>query len=238
VDVQLKLLPKLASSIRKSGLTIAVEAASERLRKIINKPITDENLFAAVEEAYRQGFEGVKLYFMAGLPTETEEDIKNIVKLCYNLSGLRKKVCGKVAHINAAISWFVPKAHTPFGFSKQQSEEYFKNAKDIILAEKRKFNARFLNFKFHNIQASLLESAIGRGDRRLADVIEYAYKSGVRFDLWDECFRFDLWQKAFEKFGLDLNKLAARKFEADEILPWEHLGGPDKNELLKLATCT
>lgn len=238
VDVQLKLLPKLASSVRKSGLTIAVEAASERLRKIINKPITDENLFAAVEEAYKQGFEGVKLYFMAGLPTETQEDIKNIVKLCYDLATLRRKVCGKVANINAAVSWFVPKAHTPFGWQAQQSEEYFKNAKDIILAEKRKFNARFLNFKFHNIQASILESAIGRGDRRLADVIEFAYKSGVKFDLWDECFRFDLWQKAFEKFGLDLRKLAARKFDADEILPWQHLGGPDKNYLLKLAACT
>jgi radical SAM family uncharacterized protein len=238
VDVQLKLLPKLASSVRKSGLTIAVEAASERLRKVINKPITDENLFAAVEEAYRQGFESVKLYFMAGLPGETEEDIKNIVKLCYDLAGLRKKVCKRSANINAAISWFVPKAHTPFGFLGQQSEEYFKNAKDIILAEKRKLNARFLNFKFHNIQASLLESALGRGDRRLADVIEYAYKNGARFDLWDECFRFDLWQKAFEKAGLDLQQLAARKFEPDEILPWEHLGGPDKNYLLKLTAGT
>ena len=143
VDVQLKLLPKLATSVRKSGLTIAVEAASERLRKIINKPITDENLFAAVEEAYKQGFESVKLYFMAGLPTETEEDIKNIVKLSFDLAVLRKKICGKVANINAAVSWFVPKAHTPFGWPAQQSEEYFKNAKDIILAEKRKLTQDF-----------------------------------------------------------------------------------------------
>ena len=238
VDVQLKLLPKLASSVRKSGLTIAVEAASERLRKIINKPISDEHLFAAVEEAYKQGFEGVKLYFMAGLPSETEEDIRNIVKLSFELALLRKKVCNKVANINAAVSWFVPKAHTPFGWLAQQSEEYFRNAKDIILAEKRKLGARFLNFKFHNIQRSLLESAIGRGDRRLADVIECVYKTGARFDLWDECFRFDLWQDAFEKLGLDLNKLAAKKFEPDEILPWEHLGGPDKNYLLKLVART
>ena len=235
VDVQLKLLPKLATSVRKSGLTIVVEAASERLRKIINKPISDEHLFAAVEEAYKQGFESVKLYFMAGLPTETEEDIKNIVKLTFDLAVLRKKICGKVANINAAVSWFVPKAHTPFGWLNQQSEEYFKNAKDIILAEKRRLGARFINFKFHHIQRSILESAIGRGDRRLGDCIEQVYKTGARFDLWDECFRFDLWQKAFEKSGLDLNRLAARKFEPDEILPWEHLGGPDKNSILKLA---
>ena len=233
VDTQLKLLPKLASSVRKSGLTIAVEAASERLRKIINKPITDENLFAAVEEAYKQGFESIKLYFMAGLPGETEEDIKGIVKLSFELAVLRKKVCNKVANINAAVSWFVPKAHTPFGWVGQQNEEYFRKAKDIIFEEKRKLGARFLNFKFHHIQRSLLESAIGRGDRKLSNVIEYAYKSGAKFDLWDEHFDFSLWQKAFEKFGLDLYRLAARKFETDETLPWQHLGGPDKDYLLK-----
>ena len=233
VDVQLKLLPKLASSVRKSGLTIAVEAASERLRGIINKPITDENLFAAVEEAYKQGFETIKLYFMAGLPSETEDDIRDIVKLCMNLALLRKKVCNRVAGINAAVSWFVPKAHTPFGWSGQQSEEYFSNAREIIYAEKKRLNARFVNFKFHHVQRSLLESAIGRGDSRLADVIEFAYRSGAKFDLWDECFNFELWQKAFEKFGLNLSELAARKFDVNETLPWQHLGGPDKNYLLK-----
>ncbi|HAL45617.1 MAG TPA: TIGR03960 family radical SAM protein [Phycisphaerales bacterium] len=233
VDVQLKLLPKLATSVRKSGLTIAVEAASERMRKIINKPITDENLFAAIEEAYKNGFESVKLYFMAGLPGETEDDIKNIVKLCLDLALLRKKVCNRTAGITAAVSWFVPKPHTPFGWVPQQSKEYFKRAKEIILDEKKRLGARFLNFKFHHIERSILESAIGRGDRKIADVIEYAYKTGARFDLWDECFNFDIWQKAFEHFGLDVHQTAARKFEMDEILPWEHLGGPDKKHLLK-----
>jgi radical SAM family uncharacterized protein len=233
VDVQLKLLPKLATSVRKSGLTIAVESASERMRKIINKPITDENLFAAVEEAYRNGFESVKLYFMAGLPGETEDDIKNIVKLCFELAMLRKKVCNRTASITAAVSWFVPKPHTPFGWAPQQSVEYFQRAKEIILDEKKKLGARFLNFKFHHIQRSVLEAAIGRGDRKIADVIECAYKAGARFDLWDECFDFAIWQKAFEQCELDLYKLAARKFEPDETLPWEHLGGPNKEYLLK-----
>ncbi|HBG26780.1 MAG TPA: TIGR03960 family B12-binding radical SAM protein [Phycisphaerales bacterium] len=233
VDVQLKLLPRLAASVRKSGLTIAVEAASERMRKVINKPITDENLFAAVEEAYKNGFETVKLYFMAGLPGETEDDIKNIVKLCFELGILRKKVCGKAASINAAVSWFVPKAHTPFGWESQQSEEYFRRAKEIVLDEKKRYNARFLNFKFHHIQRSVLESAIGRGDRKIADVIEYAYRSGAKFDLWNECFNFEIWLKAFEQAGLDLYQLAGRKFDKDEILPWEHLGGPDKEYLFK-----
>ncbi len=233
VDVQLKLLPKLATSVRKSGLTIAVEAASERLRKVINKPITDDNLFAAIEEAYKNGFESVKLYFMAGLPGETEDDIKNIVKLCFELAMLRKKVCNRTASITAAVSWFVPKAHTPFGWAPQQSAEYFQRAKEIILDEKKRSGARFLNFKFHHIQRSVLESAIGRGDRRIADVIECAYKNGAKYDLWDECFDFRIWQKAFEQCNLDLYKLAARKFEPDETLPWEHLGGPQKDYLLK-----
>jgi radical SAM family uncharacterized protein len=233
VDVQLKLLPKLATSVRKSGLTIAVEAASERMRKIINKPITDENLFAAIEAAYKNGFDAVKLYFMAGLPGETEEDIKNIVKLCFELAMLRKKVSNRVASINAAVSWFVPKPHTPFGWAGQQSEEYFRRAKEIILDEKKRMGARFLNFKFHHIQRSVLESAIGRGDRKIADVIEYAYKNGAKFDLWDECFNFGIWLRAFENFKMDVHQSAARKFEINETLPWEHLGGPDKNYLLK-----
>jgi hypothetical protein len=127
----------------------------------------------------------------------------------------------------------VPKTHTPFGWLGQQSEEYFRNAKELIFDEKRKLNARFLNFKFHHIQRSVLESAIGRSDRKLSDVIEEAYKSGAKFDLWDEHFNFYVWQKAFEKFGLDLYQLASRQFGPDEVLPWEHLGGPDKNYLLK-----
>jgi len=233
VDTQLRLLPKLATSVRKSGLTIAVEAASERLRQTINKPITNENLFAALEEAYKQGFESVKLYFMAGLPGETEDDIKEIVKLCYNLAGLRRKVCGKLASISAAISWFVPKTHTPFGWVGQQSEAYFRNVKDIIISEKSRLGARCVNFKFHDIRRSVLESAIGRADRRMADVLEYVYKNGARFDLWDECFNLNLWQEAFTHCGLDLHKTAERKFDYDEILPWQHLGGPDKDYLLK-----
>jgi len=233
VDVQLKLLPKLATSVRKSGLTIAVESASERMRKIINKPITDENLFAAIEEAYRNGFESLKLYFMAGLPGETEDDIKNIVKLCFELAMLRKKVCNRTASITAAVSWFVPKPHTPFSWAPQQSVEYFQRAKEIIIDEKKKLGARFLSFKFHHIQRSVLESVIGRGERKIADVIEYAYKTGAKFDLWDECFNFEIWKKAFENFGIDVHQLSARKFEIDETLPWEHLGGPDKNYLLK-----
>jgi radical SAM family uncharacterized protein len=232
VDRQLKLLPELVTSVRKSGLTFAVEAASEKLREIINKPLKDEDLFAAAEAAYRAGWQRLKLYFIVGLPSETEEDIKNIVELSFQLANLRKKVDGKTGQINVTISWLVPKPHTPFGWLAQKPKAYFERAKQLILDEKRKLHAKTIQFKFHNIERSVLESAIGRGDRRLCNVIEQAWKDGAKFDLWDECFEPAIWQRAFEKFGLDLNELATRKFEPGENLPWEHLGGPDKKNLL------
>ncbi len=232
VDGQLKLLPKLLTSVRKGGLTIAVEAASEKLRQVINKPLKDEDLFAAVEAAYRAGWQRLKLYFMVGLPGETLEDVKRIVQLSFQLAKLRKGIDGKTGQINITVSWFVPKAHTPFGWLGQKPKLYFEQARQLILDEKRKLRAKFLQFKFHDINGSVLESVIGRGDRRLCDVIEAAWREGAKFDLWNECFDFEIWQRTFEKFGFDLDKLAQREFERDEILPWEHLGGPEKKYLL------
>ncbi len=232
VDRQLKLLPELVTSVRKGGLTVAVEAASERLRQVINKPLKDKDLFAAAEAAYRAGWQRLKLYFMVGLPGETEEDIKNIVELSFQLAKLRKQIDGKTGQINVTISWLVPKPHTPFGWLAQKPKTYFEQAKQLILDEKRKLHAKFLQFKFHNINRSVLESAIGRGDRRLCNVIEAAWQEGAKFDLWDECFDNTLWQKAFEKFEMDIETAAQRQFDTDEILPWEHLGGPDEKYLL------
>jgi radical SAM family uncharacterized protein len=233
VDKQLKMLPELVSSVRKGGLTIAVEAASEKLRQIVNKPLKDEDLFGAAESAYRAGWQKFKLYFMAGLPGETLDDVKRIVHLSYELARLRKKVDNKTGSINVAVSWFVPKPHTPFGWLGQRPREYFEQAKKLILDEKRNLRAKFLTFKFHNINSSVLESAIGRGDGKLSDVIETAWKNGARFDLWEECFNFEIWKKAFENSGLNIDTLAQREFSTEETLPWEHLGGPDKNYLLK-----
>ena len=233
VDQQLKLLPTLANEVRKSGLTIAVEAASERLRQIINKPLKDEDLFAAASAAYQAGWQKIKLYFMTGLPGETEDDIRQIVGLADKLAKLRRNFDGKTASVNVAVSWLVPKPHTPFGWLGQQPREYFENAKNIIISEKRKTNAKYLQFKFHQINQSVLESAIGRGDRRLADVLEYAWRKGAKFDLWSETFNPATWEDAFAKFGMNLDAAAQKQFSTDEILPWEHLGGPDKDYLLK-----
>ena len=232
VEQQLKLLPKLVTSVRKSGLTIAVEAATERLRQIINKPLKDEHLFAAVRAAYQAGWQKLKLYFMVGLPGETSEDIKRIVQLCHELAKLRKTVDGKTGQINITISWLVPKPHTPFAWLGQKPKSYFEQAKQLILDEKKKLRARFLYFRFHDIGRSVLESAIGRGDSRLSDVIEAAWQGGAKFDLWDECFDPTIWHAAFENFGSDMHDCAERQFEPEEILPWEHLGGPEKGYLL------
>lgn len=232
VDQQLKILPQLATSVRKAGLTIAVEAAGENLRRNINKPLKNEDLFAAVEAAYIAGWQKIKLYFMAGLPTETEEDIKQIVQLSYELARLRKKIDGKTGQLNITVSWFVPKPHTPFGWLEQKPKSYFEHAKQLILEEKNKLRAKFLRFKFHNIGQSVLESAIARGDRRLADVTEAAWRAGARFDLWDECFNYQIWENAFAQCDQDLETSARKKFDRNQILPWQHLAGPDKKYLL------
>ena len=232
VDKQLKMLPELLTSVRKGGLTIAVEAANEHLRRIVNKPLKDEDLSAAVEAAYRSGWQRLKLYFMVGLPGETLEDVERIVDLSFDLGKLRKRVDGKTGQINITVSWFVPKPHTPLAWLGQRPKSYFEQAKKLIIDKKLQLRAKFLQFKFHDLSRSILESAIGRGDRNLGAVIETAWRAGARFDLWDECFDYELWRKAFEQSGIDVEVAAQKQFDPEETLPWEHLGGPDKKYLL------
>lgn len=231
VDQQLYLVPKLFTSVRKSGLTIAVEAADERLRQIINKPLKDADLFATVEEAYKSGWEKLKLYFMVGLPGETLDDVKAIVGLSHRLATLRRSIDGKTGSINVAVSWFVPKPHTPFAWLPQRPREYFEQAERIIIDEKLRLRAKFLTFKFHEMEQSILEATMGRGDRRYGEIIETAWRLGARFDLWNDCFDYSLWQEAFARAGLNIETAAQRRFEVDELLPWSHLGGPAQDYL-------
>jgi radical SAM family uncharacterized protein len=232
VQQQLKLLPKMVTSVRKGGLTIAVEAASAKLREMINKPISDSDLLAAVRAAYEAGFQKIKLYFMAGFPGETDEDLRQIVDLSYQIAKVQKEINGRPAAVSAAVSWLVPKPHTPFGWLGQQSRQYFEHARTLMIQRKKELNARCVSLKFHNIECSVLESAMGRGDRRLGRVIESAWRSGAKFDLWDECFQFDLWQKAFADNDMDLDACAQKPFTPGQTLPWSHLGGPKESYLL------
>ena len=233
VQKQLQLLPKMMTSVRKGGLTIAVEAASEKLRTLINKPIANEDLFAAVRAAFSAGFLKVKLYFMVGFPGETEEDIVEIADLAYALSALRKEVDGKLANVNAAVSWLVPKPHTPFSWLGQKDRAYFENAKRLILHRKDELRAKFIRFKFHEIDRSILESAMGCGDRRYCDVIETAWRKGAKFDLWNEGFDLRIWQEAFKAAGMELEQEAQKAYAPEQRLPWSHLGGPEYDYLLK-----
>ncbi len=233
VQAQLGAIAKLVSSVRKSGLTIAVEAAGERLRRVINKPISDDDIFSAAVSAYRAGYQKVKLYFMVGFEGETPEDIEAVVTLCDKIARLRREVDGKTAAVNAAVSWLVPKAHTPFQWLGQKPVDYFRDAQQIILDKKRELGARYLNFKFHNFFQSRLESAMGRGGRELANVIESAWRSGCRFDLWDEHFDNEKWEKAFAQYGLSIDDEARKSFEPEENLPWSHLAGPGEKYLQK-----
>ncbi len=145
---------------------------------------------------------------------------------------LHKNVDNRTAHLNITVSWFVPKPHTPLGWFPQRTYDYFHQARGLIIDEKQRRRANYLRFKFHDIRRSLLESAIGRGDRRYGRVVETAWRNGARFDLWDECFDYQRWQTAFAAEGMELEVAAHRVFEPSQILPWEHLGGPDKPYLL------
>jgi len=233
VDKQLELVPKMATSVRKSGLTIAVESASEKLRIMMNKKVTNENLFKAISAAYGAGFQRVKLYFMAGFPGETLDDVREIVDLAYEVAKLRKDVDGKLANVTAAVNWLIPKPHTPMGWFGQQSQDYFLEAKNVIFERKRELKAKCVKFNFHRLEQSQLEAALARGDRRVGKVIEDAYHNGARFDLWSETFNFDAWQKAFTDNNIEIDSLAQKSYSLDEILPWDHLGGPSKDSLIR-----
>jgi len=207
---------------RKAGLTFAPEAGSERLRKVINKDVDIEQLFKDCKLAFSNGWRRVKLYFMIGLPTETEEDIEEIVSLCRSL---KKAVPG--IEVTASASTFIPKAHTPFQWERQISMEESK-AKARYLKKRLK-----RSFKYHEPEQSFLEGVFSRGDRKLSFLIEEAYKLGARLDSWKEFFNLESWIKASENTGIALEEhLRERKLE--EVLPWEHISlGIDKDFLLK-----
>ncbi len=220
VNDQLGLLPEILSRVRKSGLTLAPEAASERLRRVINKNITDQELLDGARKAFEQGWRHIKLYFMVGLPTETEEDVEGIVELSERVSETRREVAGGPGRVNVSIAPFVPKAHTPFQWEPMASLERLHAARDLILDRAR---LRCVRYKFHTPERSLLEAALARGDRRLGRVIERVYRDGGQFDAWDEHFSFERWQRCFRDEGLDIEFYATRERPTDEVLPSEHI---------------
>ena len=220
VTDHLSALPSLISAVRKSGLTMAPEAATERLRRVINKDISDDDLCRGAEAAFRQGWQQVKLYFMIGLPTETDEDVLRIVDLAQRISSLRRRTTKRPARVNVSIAPFVPKAHTPFQWEPMAPIERLEEIRRLLLDRLRSHSVRL---KFHRFERSHLEGVFARGDRRLSAVIEAAWRDGRRFDSWDEHFDFDHWMNAIEQAGLSAAFYAQRERAAEEVMPWAHV---------------
>ncbi len=241
VDKMLQNIPWMASSVRKSGLTLAVEAANDDMRAAIRKLVTDGNLLDGVREAYRAGWRTVKLYFMCGFPGERPDDIDGIVRVAREVSEARREIANGPAKVNASVGWLVPKPYTPFQWAAQPTADYFHEARrrlnHLLYGDndrRRKPKRGAVRIKTHSVERSVLEAVFARGDRRLADVVEHAFRSGARFDGWDECFNVNHWRKAFDATGIDPAWYAHRERAPDEIFPWNHLhGGAPTDYLLR-----
>jgi radical SAM family uncharacterized protein/radical SAM-linked protein len=204
--------------VRKTGFTLAPEAGSERLRRVINKGNTEADLLSTIRTVFAANWRLIKLYFMIGLPTEKEEDLQGIAALCQKALAEARRVKGS-AQINLSISTFIPKAHTPFQWEPQCSMEGVRQKQKFL---RSKLERQGLRFKWSDPRVSFLEGVFARGDRRLGQVLEMAYHLGCRLDGWGDHFRYDLWERAFIQAGLDPSFYALRPRELDETLPWDH----------------
>ncbi len=230
VSEQLRHLPKLTSVVRKAGLTIAAEAGTDRLRQSIGKDIRQVDMCEAVRAAYESGLQRVKVYFMAGLPGETDADIDGIIDLCLALSDTRREVDGQRGAINASVSWFVPKPHTPLQWVPMAPMERFFEIRERLISRARRTP---INVKFHWIERSFLEAVIARGDRRVGSAIEAAWAAGARMDSWSEHFDFEKWEAAFAGAGVDAKSIACNSIPLDRSTPWSHIQGHRSLEFLK-----
>ncbi|HPZ12986.1 MAG TPA: TIGR03960 family B12-binding radical SAM protein [Bacillota bacterium] len=233
----LELAKELEKS-RRTGLTFAPEAGTQRMRDVINKGVTEEDLMSAAADAFESGWDLIKLYFMIGLPYEEDEDLdgiadlsRRVLELGRNMAGKRNKA-GRV-RVNVSVSSFVPKPHTPFQWHAQNSREELMRKQNYL---KERMRVRGLTVSFHNVEASFLEAAFARGGRELAPAIARAAALGCRFDGWSDQFRPDLWAQAFKDVGIDSSAWANKSYAYDEPLPWDHIDmGVSKRFLVREA---
>jgi len=211
---------RAVAGVRKTGFTLAPEAGTERLRRVINKPVTDGDLMSAARTIFESGWNVLKLYFMIGLPTETEKDLDGIIRLTLDLLTLGKNASKRHVQINITVSTFVPKPHTPFQWFGQSTREKIE-AKHAYLA--KGLRKKGIALKPHDPETSLIEGAFARGDNNIGRVIEEAMRLGCRFDGWSECFDFKKWEQAFRACGLDPAVYACRTFDQNEPLPWDFI---------------
>jgi radical SAM family uncharacterized protein len=224
-------LAQQVQRVRKTGLTLAPEVGTQRLRDVINKNVQEDDLYSSIRAAFERGWRKIKLYFMIGLPTETEEDIEGIVRLVSKVDHMGREITGRKVNINISVSAFVPKSHTPFQWEAQEGRE---SLSEKIRYLKNKLNWRNVSFSYPDIDRIYLEAVFARGDRRLGEVLEKAHSLGCKFDAWREHFNFEAWQRAFREIGLDMAFYVNRTRQEDEILPWDHIScGVKKEYLLK-----
>ncbi len=230
-----ELMQKI-STIRTGGITFAPEAGTQRLRDVINKNVSEEDLMRSVDIAFRGGKSNVKLYFMDGLPTETEEDIKGIADLASKVVGqyykLPKELRPRGVGVTISVSCFIPKPFTPFQWEKQDSFDTLMKKQDYLktcISDKKK-----IRYTYHDAKESFIEAVFARGDRRVAPAIALAVEEGAMFDAWDECFDYDKWMDVFARTGVDPAHYTTRGYGIDEVLPWDIIDcGVTKSYLLR-----
>lgn len=223
---------EFAENNRLSSLTFAPEAGTQRLRNVINKNITHENITEGVISAFQRGFSTVKLYFMLGLPTETLDDIDGICQLAYEIKSLyyKHRSNKKDIKINVSVATFIPKPHTPFQWEAFDTEENVAQKQQYM---RQKLRNKNISLSWHDYESSVMEAVLARGDRKLCAVLARAYQLGAKFDGWTELFNFNAYMQAFEELGIDYKQYLRERSE-DEILPWDYLDmGVDKDFLLK-----
>lgn len=233
VDKMLQNIPWMSNSVRKAGLTIAIEAARDKLRAAIRKKVTDGNLMDGILECYKAGWSRIKAYFMVGFPGETEDDIRGIYDLSVEMAFVRKRIGKPPARINASVGWLVPKPYTPFQWAAQPRVEYFENARRILSEASRNGRTKAARVSTHDPKRSILEGVLSRGDRKLSATIQRAYELGARMDGWDECFDYSIWRRAFDDTGIDPDWYAHRERAYDEVLPWDHIRSGPKRDYLE-----
>jgi radical SAM family uncharacterized protein len=217
-------------SIRKGGLTFAPEAGTQRMRNVINKGVSDEDIEAALEATFSHGWERVKLYFMMGLPTEMDEDLAGIHEICNKAVSIAKRHKRR-GDVSVSLAGFVPKAHTPFQWEAQLDRHTLRERGRWV---KNNIRNRKVSISYHEPEQTYIEGVFARGDARLADAVEEAWKRGERFDGWSEFFNFERWMQVFDDLGIDPDSYACRERSLDEILPWDHIdSGVSKQFLLR-----
>jgi radical SAM family uncharacterized protein len=223
-------LPKLMGGIRKSGMTLAPEVARDDMREQIRKPIRNEDLYEGCRNAFAEGWQKIKLYFLIGLPGERRVDLDGIVDMAEKIARISKEVTGRYKDVTASVSNFVPKPHTPYQWNGMAGREYLREAGEYM---RRRTRLKAVTIKQHDIDTSMLEGLLTRGDRRVSRVLEEAWRRGARLDGWRECFQSSLWWQVVEDLGVDFDWFVHRARPTSEVLPWDTINVKKGREYLE-----